>query len=128
VWGKPYIMPQQIIHIQPAAPPKPALGQPCNGCGICCLVEPCPLGQLLSHRRRGACAALRWEDSSGLYRCGAILSPDEVLRAALPGRRLPALLLPVLRRLAGRWIAVGRGCDCSLEVERFAQSDRQSSS
>jgi hypothetical protein len=120
-------MPQQIIHIQPDAPRKPALGQPCNGCGVCCLVEPCPLGQLLSRRRRGACAALRWDDGSALYRCGAMLAPNEVLRAAVPGRWLSSLLLPLLRRLAGRWIAAGRGCDCSLEVERSVQSDRQSS-
>ena len=116
----------QIIHIEPVAPPKPAWGQPCNGCGVCCLVEPCPLGQLLSRRRRGACSALRWEGASGRYRCGAMLAPAEVLRAAVPGRWLQALLLPLLRRLAGRWIAAGRGCDCSLEVERPAQSDRQS--
>ena len=120
-------MPQHIIHIQPDAPRKPALGQPCNGCGVCCLVEPCPLGQLLSRRRRGACAALRWDDAAGLYRCGAMLVPNEVLRAAVPGRWLTSLLTPVLRRLAGRWIAAGRGCDCSLVVERSAQSDRQSS-
>ncbi|MEK9802796.1 MAG: hypothetical protein VW475_05250, partial [Curvibacter sp.] len=72
-------MPQQIIHIQPAAPSKPAQGQPCNGCGVCCLVEPCPLGQLLSRRRRGACSALRWEEGAALYRCGALTAPAEVL-------------------------------------------------
>lgn len=117
----------QIIHIEPAAPQKPALGQPCNGCGVCCLAEPCPLGQLLSRRRRGACSALRWE--GGLYRCGALTAPAEVLQVALPvwpGRWLRPVFLPLMRRLAGRWIAAGRGCDCSLEVERPAQTDRQS--
>ena len=116
----------QIIHIEPVAPPKPPWGQPCNGCGVCCLVEPCPLGQLLSRRRSGACSALRWEEGTGRYRCGAMLAPAEVLRAAVPGRWLQAWLLPLLRRLAGRWIAAGRGCDCSLEVQRPTQSDRQS--
>lgn len=122
-------MPQQIIHIQPDAPRKPAPGQPCNGCGVCCLVEPCPLGQLLSRRRRGACAALRWDATTSLYRCGALLAPDAVLRAAIPvwlGRWMHPCLLPLLRRQAARWIAAGQGCDCSLEVERPAQSDRQS--
>lgn len=120
-------MPQQIIHIQPLAPSKPAWGQPCNGCGVCCLVEPCPLGQLLSRRRHGACVALRWEAAGYLYRCGAMLTPTEVLQAAVPGRWLRVLLRPLLRRLAGRWIAAGQGCDCSLEVEVSVQSDRQSS-
>lgn len=121
----------QIIHIQPEAPPKPAPGQPCNGCGVCCLVEPCPLGRLLSRRRRGACAALRWDAGIGRYRCGAMTQTQDVLQAALPtglGWSLP-FWVPVLRRLAGRWIAADQGCDCSLEVEQgpsLVQSDRQS--
>jgi len=122
-------MPPRIIHIEPFAPSKPAPGQPCNGCGVCCLVEPCPLGQLLSRRRHGACAALRWE--GGWYRCGALTAPAEVLDAALPsrpGRWLRPLFLPLLRRLASRWIAAGQGCDCSLQVDRPVQTDRQSGS
>ncbi len=121
----------RIIHIQPLAPSKPVLGQPCNGCGVCCLHEPCPLGILLSGHRRGACTALRWEDDRAQYRCGAMGQPREVLRAALPTGLawLSPVLLPALRRLAGRWIAAGQGCDCSLEVspgQADAQTDRQS--
>src|SRR5262245_37322378 len=110
----------QIIYIEPAAPAKPALMQPCNGCGVCCLVEPCPLGQLLSRRRHGACTALRWQAGAAVYRCGAVLEPEVVLRAALPRglRWTQPGLLPLLRRLARRWIAAGQGCDCSFEVER----------
>ncbi|MFN4359417.1 MAG: hypothetical protein ACK4F4_01680 [Hylemonella sp.] len=122
-------MPQQIIHIQPAAPEKPAVGQPCNGCGVCCLAEPCPLGQLLSRRRRGACDALRWDAASSRYRCGALREPDAVLRTALaswPGRWMRPWLLPLLRWQAGRWIAAGQGCDCTLEIEASARSDGQS--
>jgi hypothetical protein len=109
--------PQQIIHIQPDAPRKPAPGAPCNGCGVCCLAEPCPLGVLLSGRRTGACAALQWQPS-GLYRCGAIAQPQVALRHALP----PALhgSIPVLAwglgRLAKRWVAAGAGCDSTLTV------------
>jgi hypothetical protein len=111
-------MSRTVIHIEPAAPLKPAPGAPCNGCGVCCLVEPCPLGRVLSGRRRGACAALRWE--SDVYRCGAVSAPQAVLAQSLP-RGLGWLARPLawlLARLAGRWIAAGQGCDCSLEVER----------
>ncbi len=119
--------PHQIIHIQPAAPRKPILGADCNGCGVCCLIAPCPLGVVLSGRRTGACDALRWEANpsqvpSGVYRCGAISQPAQVLSQALP-KALPAALkgiIPALARalgyLAKRWVAAGKGCDSSVEV------------
>lgn len=103
-------MPQQIIHIQPEAPPKPAFGDPCNGCGVCCLAEPCPLGILISRRRRGACSALRWDAGARLYRCGALSDPSSVLGARW------SWAAPWLQRLAGRWIGVGVGCDASLQA------------
>jgi hypothetical protein len=105
-------MPQQVIHIHPSAPPKPDYGEACNGCGVCCLTEPCPLGQLVSLRRRGACSALVWHEPGSLYRCGMVEDP----RAQL--RWLPRWLAPVMRRLALRWIASARGCDCTLGVSR----------
>jgi hypothetical protein len=109
----------QVIHIHPEAPTKPALGAPCNGCGLCCLVAPCPLGMVLSGRRTGACDALRWQAETGVYRCGAITEPRAVLRLALPASLgvLAFVLSPLLGRLARRWIAAGVGCDSSLQVE-----------
>ena len=104
-------MPDQIIHIHPDAPPKPALGAPCNGCGVCCLAEPCPLGQVISRKRSGACDALRWDATQRLYRCGALSDTEAVLG---PRWRWAA---PLLRRLAVRWIAAGVGCDASLQVQ-----------
>ena len=29
-------MTEHILHLHPAAPEKPAFGQSCNGCGVCC--------------------------------------------------------------------------------------------
>ena len=103
-------MAHQVIHIHPAAPLKPALGAPCNGCGVCCLAEPCPLGQVISRKRHGACGALRWSDTEALYRCGAISDAEGVLG---PRWRWAA---PLLRRLARRWIAAGEGCDATLQT------------
>lgn len=110
---------EQIIHIHPQAPAKPAEGAACNGCGVCCLSEPCPLGRVLSGRRTGACRALRWDGSLAQYRCGAVLAPRAALAHALPTvlRWLAWPLAPVLRRVALRGIAAGQGCDSSLEVQ-----------
>ena len=101
----------RVIAIHPAAPAKPAWGQTCNGCGVCCLSEPCPVGMLLSRRRRGACVALVWSDAAGCYRCGLLVAPTEHLPAWLH----PAA--PQLQRLARRFIAAGIGCDCDIELE-----------
>lgn len=87
-----------------AAPNKPLPGQPCNGCGVCCLAEPCPLGMLLSLRRRGACSLVRWHSAEGRYRCAALGDPSRGLLASLR------------HRLARRWIAAGSGCDSTAEI------------
>jgi len=90
-------MHDQVIRIHPDAPAKPRSGAACNGCGVCCLAEPCPLGIVVSRRTRGACAALQWD---GLrYRCGLVESAG-----------------PRLARALRRWIGAGRGCDSSAVV------------
>lgn len=102
------------IHVEHEAPGKPPVGAPCNGCGVCCLMEPCPLGMLLSGRRSGACSALRWHPSACQYRCGALTEAPAVLRQRLPGVvhfALPPLVW-LLARFGRRWVAAGVGCDC----------------
>lgn len=90
-------MPHRVILLHADAPPKPAVGEACNGCGVCCAAEPCPLGMLLSRRLRGACSALQWDETGQRYRCGAF------------GGRLP-------KAWVARWIGAGRGCDCTLDT------------
>ncbi len=90
---------ERTIWLHAAAPAKPPAGEACNGCGLCCAAEPCPLGLLLTGRRRGACRALVWDEAQALYRCGVAT-----------GQHLG--WLP--RRLARRWIAAGAGCDSTL--------------
>jgi hypothetical protein len=91
-----------VIHLHREAPAKPALGEPCNGCGACCAMEPCPVGAVMSLKRSGACVGLEWNDSERRYRCG-LLS-----RSARSGAGAG--------RLVSRWIAAGAGCDAELDV------------
>ena len=100
----------RIIHIQPDAPSKPAAGVACNGCGVCCLSEPCPVGMLVSRSRSGACKALQWSESQRLYRCGMVSDPQVVL-----GLR-SAWLARLVSRLVRRWISAGSGCDADYIV------------
>ncbi len=104
-------MPEQTIRLHRSAPAKPAEGQPCNGCGICCALETCPPGRLRFMRAKGPCPALEWSEPAGCYRCGLLANPRQYI-GCLPGiGESPA------RRLLTRWIAAGQGCDCSAEVQ-----------
>lgn len=106
----------QVILIHPEAPLKPAPGAPCNGCGVCCLLEPCPLGVVLSRRRHGACVALRWLDDVRQYRCSVVSNSVAVSELPWPLRRLASWPGATFRRLARRWIAADQGCDSTVEL------------
>lgn len=95
-----------VVWVHPDAPAKPAVGAPCNGCGLCCLSEPCPVGIVISRRRRGRCQALRWDARQQRYRCG-------LLRDA--GDETPTALTRWVQAALRRWIAAGVGCDADLQ-------------
>jgi hypothetical protein len=102
------------LQIHPAAPAKPREGAPCNGCGVCCLAEPCPMSAVLTLRRHGPCQWLQWHTDSRTYRCGVLASTDpSSLPPQAPGWKRWGLQR--LHRAARRWIAAGHGCDCSME-------------
>ncbi|WP_245651175.1 hypothetical protein [Paramagnetospirillum marisnigri] len=84
------------------APPKPPCGAPCNGCGVCCAAETCPLGIILFRTRRGPCPALGWDEAATRYVCDLLARPRRVM-GWLPTRWG--------ERLAARWISAGSGCD-----------------
>jgi hypothetical protein len=118
----PVSSPATVVWVRPEAPTKPAGGAPCNGCGVCCLWAPCPLGMLVSRRRTGACVALRWSDSDRRYRCAMVADPGGVT-----GWRHP-WAVRVLASLARRWIAAGMGCDAHLKVQALPETARHDSS
>lgn len=100
-----------IIQIHAAAPPKPALGQDCNGCGVCCAAQPCPVGLFVLFQLRGRCRALLWQPEGSRYACGMVLRPADYLRW------LPAALNARAGRLFARRIAAGSGCDADFELD-----------
>lgn len=103
-------MPATIfVHLAADAPDKPPPGAPCNGCGVCCSQDTCPLGRLRFWQTRGPCPALTWSASEKRYHCGLLTDT----RRHLP---FPAPLAKPLRRLIRRWIATGSGCDCAAQV------------
>jgi hypothetical protein len=93
-----------VIHLHRQAPPKPAEGEPCNGCGVCCALATCPLARLRFLRKTGPCPALLWVAGEARYRCGMLLEPRRFLGF------VPA-------RWVARRIAAGAGCDCSAEAD-----------
>ena len=100
-------MKDQIIHLHRSAPAKPAEGQPCNGCGVCCALEPCPAARLRFLQKAGPCPALEWSVVETRYHCGLLTRPAHYLGW------LPSSGEAVARRLLTRWIAAGKGCDCT---------------
>jgi hypothetical protein len=101
---------RQIIYLRPDAPMKPEPGQRCNGCGVCCAIETCPVARVFLLQWRGPCRALQWQDSSRRYLCGMMETPTVFLSV------LPARLKPWFRRCVNRWIASGTACDSNVEA------------
>ena len=102
----------QTIRIHAAAPLKPALGQACNGCGVCCAAEPCPLGVLVSRRRTGSCKALLWNPAGQRYVCGLLSEPSRFVGVGWGwATRLTSAL-------ARRFVSAGTGCDSDAELLR----------
>lgn len=91
----------KTIFLHAAAPEKPPLRAPCNGCGVCCALTACPLSYLLLRHRQGICPALRWQGER--YVCGLVVAPRGWVRF-------------VPRRLRLRWIGASCGCDCDAEL------------
>jgi len=104
-------MQEQFIHLHRDSPSKPAEGQPCNGCGLCCALETCPAARLRFLQASGPCPALAWSAKEKRYHCGLLADPEKYFGW------LPSRTAPLARRLLARWIAVGTGCDCGAEIQ-----------
>ncbi|MGQ0708483.1 MAG: hypothetical protein ACT4NV_01915 [Rhodoferax sp.] len=101
-----------VLMLHPQAPPKPACGAPCNGCGVCCALEPCPAAMLLHRRRTGPCPRLQWSQPQQRYVCGLLA----------PLQQAPGWWAALRRAWVQRWIAADSGCDCTVQVQPMASS------
>jgi hypothetical protein len=100
----------QAIELHRDAPPKPKLGHPCNGCGLCCAAETCPVGRVIFLRKAGPCPALVWDQSSSRYWCGMVSAPDRYLTW------LPKSWAKSASPLFARWISADMACDSNAEL------------
>ncbi len=104
-------MSRHTIYLQQAAPPKPELGAPCNGCGVCCAVSTCPVARVFLWRFKGPCTALEWHAEGGRYLCGMLVRPASYLGW------LPWRAEAWFARRIRRSIAAGIGCDASISTD-----------
>jgi hypothetical protein len=89
----------RLQEVRPDAPPKPAYGQPCNGCGLCCSVEVCKIGQAaLGEDTQAPCELMLFEN--GRFWCKLVLAENM------------AGMEPIIAQALG----AGRGCDSSDEL------------
>jgi hypothetical protein len=102
---------EQTITIHAAAPPKPELGTACNGCGVCCAAEPCPVSLTLLWPHQTPCRALIWSEVEKRYFCGMVSAPAQFLSW------LPTRLNRAASRLFRRWIAADTRCDADVTLE-----------
>jgi hypothetical protein len=89
------------VEIETAIDAKPKWAEPCNGCGLCCLMQQCDLSIDL-FGRQARCPAL--EQAGGRYACGLVTRPDHHLG-------VPIVAAPHFSHLFGDMLAVGEGCD-----------------
>lgn len=103
-------MATKIIEIHALAPNKPPYASACNGCGVCCAAEPCPVAFILLMQFNGSCGALEWQVESNRYVCGLVGRPDHYVWW-IPKRWRVQVGQFVLSRIAS-----GIGCDSDVDV------------
>lgn len=97
---------------------KPAMYDPCNGCGVCCIVQVCYLGVELGDDKN--CKALI-KNSDGSYACGLVADPYRFLpEAELETWKMIDGLKPgahvgeeELKKVYRDVLGAGKGCDCA---------------
>lgn len=95
------------------SPPKPAKGEPCNGCGYCCQAEACRLSTYWLKSDVTPCIALEWNGAQ--YRCGLLRDPSRYIF----GEHIEQIHSILIDGVGGAdgfryLLGVGRGCDAEM--------------
>lgn len=101
-----------LWHLTRAAfdlPEKPVFGEACNRCGLCCLMETCPLGLMFFGNAHGTCPALKLDGSQS--HCQLIADPASLL---------PDLIAGEVQELATVMLVSGGRCDAANTDEDHA--------
>jgi len=80
-------------------PSKPLYRQPCNGCGLCCIMEQCPLS-VIAFGEVERCPAI--VDAGDRFACGLIVQPE---------RYFPPAEAAHAAMLVGIALGIGTFCD-----------------
>lgn len=98
---------------------KPAEGDPCNGCGLCCVAQVCDLGLALGDDRN--CRALI-QNEDFTFSCGLVVDPyrylaEKDLEAWLTIDRVSGGNVgeKALKQMNAEALGAGRGCDADDE-------------
>lgn len=96
-----------------AALAKPAFGNPCNGCGMCCQKEACYLSRTFLKSDVAPCIALESED--GRYWCGLVRNPANYLPVGSEPWKADVLRIHLSPTFAAA-LGLGMGCDAADEL------------
>lgn len=88
-------------------PEKPLYREPCNGCGVCCILEQCKLSEEIFGQKT-RCPAL--VDAGERYACGLVAEPSRWFKSGLEAEGA---------RKAGELLGIGTFCD-SVETREDA--------
>ena len=84
---------------------KPRIGEPCNGCGFCCIKEPCALANEFLSCWSGPCVAL--EQVGERFVCGLVAHPETYLLHQDTKSQASEYISGLIVQSLG----IGRGCD-----------------